>query len=285
VKRNVASRAVISLALTVAGICCIAVPASAATGGSYVALGDSYTSGPFIPPAATAPALCLQSAANYPHLAAGALGLSLTDVSCAGATVSDMTQSQYPGVSPQFDALSASDSVVTIGIGGNDNNTFATALVGCSVLDIADPENIGAPCKAAFGDSLAGNIASDAVTIGTALRQVHALAPNARVYVVGYPDILPSHGNCWPQMPLTTGDVVYLNGVENDLNAMLQQQAGANGATFVDTYARSIGHDACKSESVRWVEPIVPSSGAISVHPNAAGESAMARAVEAAIAG
>jgi GDSL-like Lipase/Acylhydrolase family len=271
------------LALAVAGIC-TSIPANAASGGTYVALGDSYTSGPLIlPVASTAPLVCTQSAVNYPHLTAAALGLSLTDVSCAGATVSDMTQSQYSGVPPQFDALSTSDSVVTIGIGGNDNNTFITALAGCGIIDINDPLNIGAPCAAVFGSSFASSISSDAVNIGAALKQIHVLAPQARVYVAGYPNILPQSGNCWPQMPLTTGDVSYLNGVENDLNSMLQQQAEANGATFVDTYDPSIGHDACKSESVRWVEPVIPSTDAISVHPNAAGEAAMAKAVEAAI--
>jgi hypothetical protein len=275
-----------ALALAAAGTSLTAHPASAAAGGAYVALGDSFTSGPLISPsAATAPALCLQSAVNYPHLAAAALGLALTDVSCAGATVSDMAQSQEPGAPPQFSALSASDSVVTIGIGGNDNNTFITAVAGCSALDISDPENIGAPCQAAFGATFATSISSDAPNIGAALRQIHALSPDARVYVVGYPDILPQHGNCWPQMPLTTADVAYLNGVENDLNAMLRRQAQANGATFVDTYDPSIGHDACQAENVRWIEPLIPATDAISVHPNAAGESAMARAVESAISG
>jgi hypothetical protein len=40
------------------------------------------------------------------------------------------------------------------------------------------------------------------------------------VSVVGYPDILPQSGNCWPTVPLTTGDVSYLNGVEKEPNAM-----------------------------------------------------------------
>ena len=268
-----------------AAVCCATVPARAAAG-TYVALGDSYTSGPLITPAsATAPAVCLQSAVNYPHLTARALGLSLTDVSCAGADTSDMTQSQYPGVAPQFDALSASDSVVTLGIGGNDNEDFITAVAGCAAIDVTDPLNIGAPCKAAFGDYFADNIASDGPAIAAAVQRIHALAPNARVYVIGYPDILPQSGNCWTKMPLTSGDVTYLNGVQRDLNAMLQQEATANGAAFVDTYDPSIGHDLCKPESVRWIEPLVPASSAAFVHPNAAGEAAMAGMVEAAVSG
>lgn len=288
-KREGALCAVAGLALAAA--CCAAVPASAAVsspgtahaGGAYVALGDSYTAGPVIPPPSpTASPLCDQSAANYPHLTAKALGLSLTDVSCGGATVSDMTQSQHPGVPPQFDALSSRDKVVTLGIGGNDDNTFITAVAGCGALGATDPENRGAPCEKVFGNRFADNIASDAPNIGAALRGIRARAPHARVYVVGYPDILPQHGNCWPRMPMSSGDVAYLNGVEHDLNGMLEHEAAANGATFVDTYGPSVGHDACQRESVRWVEPVVPSSPAAFVHPNAAGEAAMARLVEAA---
>jgi hypothetical protein len=82
-------------------------------------------------------------------------------------------------------------------------------------------------------------------------------------------------------MPLTTGDTSYLNGVEKDLDSMLQSEASANSATFVDTFTPSIGHDACKSASVRWVNPIIATNGGISVHPDPAGEEAMAKFVEA----
>ena len=53
-----------------------ATPSLAGAAPSYVSLGDSYTSGPFILPFASgAPLECLQSARNYPHLTAAALGL------------------------------------------------------------------------------------------------------------------------------------------------------------------------------------------------------------------
>ncbi|HEY2578239.1 MAG TPA: SGNH/GDSL hydrolase family protein [Streptosporangiaceae bacterium] len=260
-----------------------AAPVSA-SGNGYVALGDSYTSGPLILPLAPgAPAECLQSAINYPHLAATALGLGLTDVSCGGATVSDMTSSQYPGVAPQFSALTPATSVVTLGIGGNDNNTFITSVLGCAALDVLDVLDIGTPCKDAFGSKFASSIASDAPNIAAALRGIHGLSPHAKVFVVGYPDILPQSGNCYTQIPITTGDVAYLNGVELDLNGMLAAQAAANGATFVNTYTPSIGHDACKPESVRWIEPVLPGTDSAPVHPNAAGEAADARVAEAAM--
>jgi hypothetical protein len=260
-------------------------PAAAAASQSYVALGDSYTSAPGVLPVASgAPFECGQSAVNYPHLSAQALALSLHDVSCGGAQTSNMTTAQYPNQPPQFNALSASTNVVTLGIGGNDNNTFITAVAACGALDAGDAANIGAPCQRTFGGYFANNIAADGPNIGAALDQIHKLSPSAKVFVVGYPDILPQSGNCYPQMPLTTGDVAYLNGVEKDLNTMLANEAAAHSATFVDTYTPSIGHDACKPEGVRWIEPVVPGTDAITVHPNAAGEAADAKDVQAAMA-
>jgi hypothetical protein len=259
--------------------------ASSSTSLNYVALGDSYTAGAgILPLSSSISPLCLQSTLNYPHLVAAKEGWQLQDVSCSGATSSNMTTSQYPGVGPQFNALSGSTNVVTVGIGGNDNDLFLGALVDCGIVDIADFLNIGSPCKDLYGNTFANDVAGDATTIGGVLQGIHARAPGARVLMVGYPDILPQSGNCYPAMPLTTGDTAYLNGVEKDLNAMLASEAAANGATFVDTFTPSIGHDACKSTSVRWVNPIIATNGGISVHPDPTGEAEMALFVESALA-
>src|SRR3712207_570413 len=62
---------------------------------SYVALGDSYTSGPAIPVQQTNPTGCLRSNQNYPHLTARHTGLpAFRDVSCSGATTADMFAAQ-----------------------------------------------------------------------------------------------------------------------------------------------------------------------------------------------
>ncbi len=261
------------------------VAASATTPRNYVALGDSYTADPGVSGLASGISpLCIQSSADYPHLVGAARGLNTTDVSCSGATSSDMTSSQYPGVAPQFDALSSAASVVTVGIGGNDNNLFVGALVSCGITDLPDFLNIGAPCQFLFGNTFANAIASDASTIGGVIRGIHARAPGATVFVVGYSDILPQSGNCYPKMPLTSGDTTYLNGVEKDLNAMLSSEATANNATFVDTYTPSIGHDACKSGTNQWVNAIVATNGGISVHPTPSGVAETTTLVAAALA-
>jgi hypothetical protein len=260
----------------------MAVAPSLAAAPRYVSLGDSYVSGPLIlPPALGAPLDCLQSARNYPHLTAASLGLALTDVSCSGATTSNFTTAQYSDQPPQFNALNSSTQVVSVGIGGNDNGLFGETLVTCGLEDLVFP--FGTPCKNTYGNKLAEEIAADGPVVGAALHQVHVLSPSAKVFVVGYPDILPQSGNCYPRVPLTSGDVSYLNGVEKDLNSMLSSEAAANGASYVDTYTPSIGHDACKSSSTRWVEPVLPESDAFSVHPNEKGMEADASEVEAAM--
>lgn len=259
-----------------------AAPSLAGASVPYVSLGDSFTSGPFIlPPALGAPLDCLQSARDYSHLSASALGLSLTDVSCSGATTSNFSTAQYSDQPPQFNALSSSTQVVSVGIGGNDNGLFLNTLITCGAEDLVFP--FGTPCKNTYGHKLAEEVAADGPVIGAALAHIHAVSPSAKVFVVGYPDILPQSGNCWPTVPLTTGDTAYLNGMEKELDAMLSSEAASNAATYVDTYTPSIGHDACKSLSVRWVEPVLPESDAFSVHPNEKGMAEDAKLLEAAM--
>jgi len=129
-------------------------------------------------------------------------------------------------------------------------------------------------------NSLANDVTALAQPIANILSDIHTAAPNAKVFVVGYPDILPQNGACWPSMPFETADAEYLNSIEQDLNSMLQETAEANGATFVNTYTPSEGHNARTAESTRWVAPIVPASPADPVDPNANGEAAMASEVE-----
>jgi len=254
---------------------------TAATAGRYVALGDSYSADSGVMPITkgTNP-ICLQSARNYPKLVAADLGLSLVDATCGGATVAHLTKSQYPGVPAQLDALDGTESVVTVGIGGNDSNLFASAIGLCGVFAPIAVLNLGAPCKQTYGDHFDRLIDSDATAIGAAIEAIRQRAPHAHVYVVGYPDILPQSGRCFAQMPLTTGDTAYMNAVQKHVNTMLAEEAQLHGATFIDTYTPSIGHDVCQPAGVRWIEP--PLSGQ-PIHPGPDGAAAQARIVAAAI--
>jgi lysophospholipase L1-like esterase len=266
----------------------VAGTGAAATTAAYVAMGDSYTSGPKIPAQSGAAGGCDRSNHDYPSDVAAALKLTLTDVSCSGATTANIlntTQDVSPGPDnpPQLTAVGSGTQVVSLQVGGDDLG-FTSIIENCVALTPWGPTKVGANCRNYYdpngNNSLANAITALAQPIGSILADIHTAAPNAKVFVVGYPDILPQNGACWPSMPFETADAEYLNSVEQDLNTMLQETARTNGATFVNTYTPSEGHNACTAESTRWVEPIVPASPADPVHPNANGEAAMANELE-----
>jgi hypothetical protein len=275
-----------SAAALVAAFCMsLAAFASAAGAAQWVGLGDSYAAGPLIPNQSLSPLGCLRSDHNFAHLAAARDGKTLTDVSCSGATTDDMTQAQDvtpgPANPPQLNALDASTQVASLEIGGNDIG-FTSIIENCAT---ANP--FGHPCMDRYdsggNDQLAARIDAAAPKVAAAIQGIHAHAPTARVLVISYLPILPETGSgCWPTVPLAFADVPYLRATEKRLNTMLAQQAAANGARYVDTYTPSIGHDACKSSSVRWVEPLVPGNTAAPFHPNANGMAAEAPIVAAA---
>jgi lysophospholipase L1-like esterase len=256
--------------------------------GPLVALGDSYTAGALLPANLHASPLgCLRSSKAYPVLVAAALGASLTDESCASAGVQDMTAAQQTDLgtnAPQLNALSPDDSVVLLTLGGDDLG-FANVLEKCMELSFTDPW--GSPCQAYYTrggtDQLAAAVRAEAPRMAAVLADIAARAPQARIVMVGYPDLFPLSGGCWPAVPITAGDIGYLRGIELRLNAMLAADAKAAGATFVDTYRPTIGHDFCQPESVRDVEGLLPGSWALPFHPNARGQAAIATAVLSAL--
>ncbi|MFG1810301.1 SGNH/GDSL hydrolase family protein [Streptomyces sp. NPDC049040] len=281
-----------ALALTAAAV----TPAAAHTGGHpgaghgkpavhYVALGDSYTSGPAIP--TQVDANCARSDRNYPSLVAAAgRYASFTDVSCGGATTAQMWQAQGTN-GPQLDAVDRDTTLVTLQIGGNDIG-FGSIIATCAGLSVTDPA--GSPCKqhyrASGVDQLTVNVVKTAPKIAQVLRDVHRRAPHAEVVVVGYPDLLPDDGvGCFPAVPFAAGDFPYLRDTEKSLNTMLKIVALFGGAEYVDTYRPTVGHDMCKAPADRWIEPLVPASPAAPAHPNAKGEQVMAQAVTAGIGG
>ncbi len=263
-------RALLAVLITMLGLAAPA-PASAAT--EYASLGDSYTAGPLIP-LQIPPFGCLKSNNNYSHLAARQLALRLTDPSCSGAETEDMTNPQNVSPDgpnpPQFNSLTTKTDVVTVQIGGNDIG-FSSIAEDCMS---ASPE--GTPCQDRYvvngRDEISERIPATAPLVAAVIQGIHARSPKARVLVVNYAAILPDTGpGCWPQMPITEGDVPYVRAKQKELNAMLATQAATGGAELIDWYTASIGHDACQPPVIRWVEPVVPVNAAAPIHPNLGG--------------
>lgn len=215
----------------------------------YVALGDSYTSAPGVEPLDEADEACGRSLVNYPRLVQGAFGGSeLVDVSCSGATTADVIYPQQTGgatVPAQIDAVTAETTVVTLSTGGNDFGAFAVLSGQCNT-----PGTPGCPELTVEGAQRAlDEIQTSLVdTIG----QISERAPQARVLVVGYPQIIPADTlACGDELPLPAEALGLARVVNEQLAAMQQRAAETAGAEYVDVFAATEGHDLCSDEP--WI--------------------------------
>ncbi|MFI6938575.1 SGNH/GDSL hydrolase family protein [Streptomyces sp. NPDC050418] len=267
-------------------------PASADTAAQqvYVALGDSMASAPLVLPT-TGPLACGRSTRNYAHLLADRLKVDVfRDVTCSGADTRDMTQPQklsLLGVDagtapPQFDALSADTTLVTLTIGGNDAGLVGVAQ-NCMQLN-----PLGDRCKDSYVkdgvDQVAQRIDALGPKLGAVLDTIHQRSPQARVLVTGYGDYIKK-GGCWPVVPVLGSDADWLQGSVDRMNGVIAAQSAAHGAEYVDVRTPSKGHDACQAPGVKWLEGFVPTNLAAPLHPNALGEQAYAGFIAARIGG
>lgn len=245
----------------------------------YVALGDSYTAAPLVPEVIPAGG-CIRSTQNYPHLIAAALGVTdFADVSCSGADTPDMWASQLAGIPPQLDAVTADTDLVTVSIGGNDFSVFGTLVAYCPTLRASDPT--GDPCRDAMRadgrDRLLAAVHETRDRIVAVLQEVRRRAPQARIVVVGYPQIAPRDGACPDRLPLADGDVAYAVQVNQRLTQALRQAAARTGADYVDVWRASQGHDVCSADP--WINGQYFSPVAAPYHPFASEQAAVAQLV------
>jgi hypothetical protein len=265
----------------------------------YVSLGDSWISGPLIPDLVGNPIDCARSSNNAPSLAARELGIAdFVDVSCGGARTVHLHEPQKPALGgllgiarPQLDALDATTTLVTLGIGGNDVRFPETAIRCANFLPIPlGPPPFGQPCvemmTAGGVDRVSARIAETRPRIDRALAEIRRRSPGARVFVIGYPGAIPDTGpGCWPQVPILEPDMRYLRDKFKEMNAMLAAAARRAGARFIDTYASSIGHDVCRPTGVAWVNGVTLDPPAFPLHPNGMSHANTARLIVRAVRG
>lgn len=283
------SAAIISSALVAAAVAvgagsAGAAPSSLSPGAEYVNLGDSYSAASGVDPIVpgTNP-LCGQSENNAGHLIARANGFRLTDVSCGGAKTDDFFGSQYPGLQPQLAALSPRTKLVTLMIGGNDENVFGSTVAACVAMG-ATTGYTGHPCQDRFGNSIADTINNETYPkLVNAYRAVRAHAPDAKIAVLNYPTILPNKVQICPGFPAAPGDLPYTYNLQKTLNDAIARAAKVVGVTVVDVASASTGHDSCQPVGVRWVEPLITDQQLVPVHPNALGERQMAMLADKAL--
>jgi len=232
-----------------------ATAAHAAGEVNYVALGDSYSSGVGAGDYISSSGSCDRSTLAYPEQWAGvnAPG-SFVSVACSGATTADV-------LSSQVSALSASTTLVSITIGGNDAG-FSSVMETCVFLPTRLCLNAVAAAESFIATQLPGRL-------DQTLQTIAADAPNATIVVLDYPDLydLSKSGTC---IGLSTSDRIALDQGADELDGAIQAAALANGDTFADVRGQFAGHEICDSNS--WLHAVDIFAISSSYHPTAAGQ-------------
>ncbi|MHA3837755.1 SGNH/GDSL hydrolase family protein [Terrabacter sp. AAH1] len=230
----------------------LGAPAVAA-GASYVALGDSYSSGTGTRTYISDGTSCQRSVYAYPSLDAASLGFALTFRACSGATVADVTNTQ-------LSALTSSTAYVTISVGGNDAG-FADVLTECAQPAwMSDCNGAIDGAQSIINNTLPGRLS-------TLYSSIRTKAPNAKVIVVGYPRIFNGQ-DCNAFTWFSPTEESRLNATADLLNSRTSSAATARGFTFVNPTAKFVGHAVC--DSPEWLNGL-SSPVSESYHPNVAG--------------
>jgi len=233
----------------------VAAPPAQAAPPSYVALGDSYSSGVGTDSYIDDGTECQRSTYAYPSLLAAQKGYALNFRACSGATVTDVTNSQ-------LSALSGSTSYVTISVGGNDAG-FADVLTECAFPAWAsDCDGAIDTAQAFINNTLPGRL-------DTLYSSIRSRASVASVVVVGYPRLFNGE-DCNAGTWFSPEEEARLNQTADLLNGKLAAAAAAGGFSFANPTGRFIGHAVC--DDPEWLNGLsYPVSE--SYHPNRLGHS------------
>src|SRR5580765_1260476 len=246
-------RRVVVLAAATLAVPLLTPTAAHATAPSYVALGDSYSSGVGTRTYLSDGTSCQRSVYAFPSLIAAAKGYALNFRACSGAKVSDVTNTQ-------LSALSAGTSYVTISVGGNDAG-FTSVITTCAEPAwLSDCKGAVTKAQGYIKNTLPGSLA----TLYAAIR---AKAPNGTVVVVGYPRLFNGE-DCNALTWFSPSDESLLNATADLLDSKLAAAAAARGFAFANPSSAFIGHAVCGNPE--WLNGL---SNPISesYHPNRTG--------------
>jgi hypothetical protein len=229
-------------------------PAGAA-GPSYVALGDSYSSGVGTRTYIDDGTSCQRSVYAYPYLIATSRGFTLSFKACSGAKIPDVTNTQ-------IGALSTGTSYVTLSVGGNDAG-FSSVITECAYPGWAsDCDGKINAAQNYINYTLPG-------ALSTLYASIKSKAPNAKVVIVGYPRLFNGE-DCNAGTWFSPSEETRLNQTADLLNSKLSAAASAKGFAFANPTSRFIGHAVC--DDVEWLNGL-SNPVSESYHPNRTGHS------------
>lgn len=263
------------LLATAAAVALTATPAFAGPDtpnrGRFAALGDSYAAGLGNVSLIKNSGLTGRTAEAYPVVLAGDLVNKVTFLAATGASTQTVLDTQVPMVPDTA-------RQVTVTVGGNDIG-FATVALTCA----ATPE----ACSTAI-EGAAGSVPTMAQGLGVLIGALKARAPEATIYVTGYPKIFqPDFTLAQPCLTFPTVPVPALLAADaaiDDLNAAIAGVAASQGAVYVDVTG-AIDAGLCTAPGLYLYPPTLDPSGpggfaVSSLHPTGLGQAAYAQAVK-----
>lgn len=265
-------------------LCCLVFTAGAASpqesaavalaqGDKYVALGSSFAAGAGIPAQLGS---CGRSDHNYAHLVAADLGLTLTDVTCNGATTDHILNTAQGESAPQIDAIDQDTALVTITIGGNDIRYTASTF---ACVRKAPDEHCTANLDQASINEAVNQLPA---RLGAVLDAIRAKAPRSIIVLVPYPRVFPPDAASCSELGLSADDTTYLAALGQKLQDAFIDATSNRQVFIADAYVRGAGHGPCAATE-RWVNGANIADTGAPFHPTAEGHIEMARLVLAAL--
>ena len=195
-------------------------------------------------------------------------------LACSGATTSDVRLSQIPGTGKKGISnplrLSRSTDLVTITVGGNDVG-FSDVLEFCALGRPACYDDAYGG-KASLEDWVDSKVVALRSRLELTYRAIRAKAPNARILVLGYPQLFPrtvAEQSCAALLQTTIplggqefsflyshAEQDFLRGATTTLNETVEDAVASSGvAEFVPVDGFFTGHEACGSAG-EWINPV-----------------------------
>ena len=274
---------------------------------SYVAMGDSYSSGEGVEPFeagtnVTGGNQCHRSVSAYarfidrnPKLSAS-LPATGGFVACSGARTNEILNSNTPNQeASQYSNLNANTKLVTITIGGNDIG-FTDFGVAC--VNPATNCRVGSSAHTTAKNKIDNELPAKLENV---YANVLGFAPNAEIYVLGYPQVAPEKSSTEPNdvrcsylydsgydstgtIPMNWGDAQAARDIVTRLDNKIEAAVAAAGSSrlhYVDVNEAGSpfeGHTMCADPGESFFNNIDQAVGhpAYALHPNQRGQEAYA---------
>lgn len=239
----------------------------------YLALGDSFTSGEGAYAYKTGTDVhdkntCHLSHLSYPYLLPSRVSINAAQsVACSGGKMKDITNSEYPeydaqskgkngpehntdifrdylpGYRPQWHFIQKNKPQnVTVSIGGNDIGfgSILTSCIGPGTCYNTEQQKL----------NLGYTIANQFPRLVATYQKIKEHAQtNANIFVIGYPYLAKSNGNCAQNVLLNNSEIQFSNEIIDYLNLVIKRAADKAGVTYINTQNAFYGHRLCETKS------------------------------------